>query len=223
MRHLRSLAVLVVLTLLAALPVAGQTTFPAAGLDVVDHTLRVAIHQVATDGTKTPLETLTFRGRLLLERSDPYINADNRQHIDFQVKSWEANAYSSKLGTLVTYRLNPAVQQKLGSIEAQQVGSAFPATFTFKLTFDAIAYGSTFVEAFEGEPILENFLEVPPSGNRRTSPTVTRFESHRVMMQHPELGTLEFTPLDCEDESGDVLQTFAAGEGERTLKGGAAS
>lgn len=219
MRHPTSLTALAVLVLLAAAPTAAETlSFPSAGIDLVDHTLRVAIHPVAGDGTTgEPLETLEFSGRILLERGDPYLNADNRQQIDFIVRSWEAHAYSTVLDTLVTYRLSEDVQQKLGSITAQQEGTAFPATFVFNLTFDAEAYGSVFFTDFEGIPILEEYLEVPPSGNRRTSPTVTQFESHRIVMEHPELGTLQFVPVDCEDESGVILQTFAEGEGERTL------
>lgn len=219
MRHLTGPTILALVLLCTSAPAAADIlTFPDAGIDLVDHTLRVAIHPVADDGSLgEALETLTFSGRILLERGDPYLNADNRQQIDFIVTSWEANAYSTVLDTLVTYRLSEDVQQELSTITAQQVGDAFPATFVFNLTFDAVAYGSVFFTHFEGRPILEDYLEVPPSGNRRTSPTVTKFESHRIVMEHPELGTLQFVPVDCEDESGEVLHTFEAGEGQALL------
>lgn len=192
--------------------------FPSAGLDIVDHRLRVAMRGVEDDGSLGELiEMLTFKGRMLVERADPHVNADGHKQIDFIVRSWEAHAYSTALDTLITYQLSPDAKQNLSSITAQQAGSVYPATFRFNVTFDALAYGDVFFEGFEGEPYGENFMEVPPSGNRPTSPALTGFESTRVLMEHPELGKLVFVPIDCEDEGGLILQTFTAASGERTL------
>lgn len=219
---MRYLATLVLLFALVAVPgsMAAEDAkdFPAAGLDLVDHRLRVEMRKVGAAGLLgEQIETLTFKGRMLVERADPYVNADGHKQVDFIVKSWEAHAYSTSLDTLITYRLSPDAKQKLSSITAQQAESAYPATFRFNVTFDALAFGDVFFDQFEGEPVGEDFMEVPPSGNRRTSPALTGFESARVAMDHPELGSLQFIPLDCEDEGGITIQTFTAESGERTL------
>lgn len=219
MRYLTPLTILAAVILVLPASAATQPgTFPLAGVDLIDHKLRVELRQVNGDGSIGDLiETVTFKGRMLIERSDPYLNDDKLKQIDFVVKSWEAHGYSSALDTLITYRLSPDVKQELSSIVAQQDDSVFPATFRFRVTFDAVAFGEVFVESFEGEPEGNDFMEVPPSGNRRTSPTMTRFESARIEMDHPELGTVQFIPLDCGDEGGLTLQTFTAESGERTL------
>lgn len=219
---MRYLTLLLLLVTFVAIPgvSAGEETkgFPSAGLDLVDHRLRVEMRAVSDDGSLGQLiELLTFKGRMLIERADPHVNEDGHKQIDFIVRSWEAHAYSKTLDTLITYQLTPDAKQNLSSITAQQAGSVYPAAFRFNVTFDAVAYGDVFFESYEGEPYGEAFMEVPPSGNRRTSPAMTTFESTRVAMQHPEHGTLTFVPIDCEDEGGLILQTFTAESGERTL------
>jgi hypothetical protein len=184
--------------------------FPPAGIDLVTHELQVGIYTIADDGTDGErLETLKFRGRMLLERGDPYTNADKRRQIDFLVKEWEAFAWSDVLDTLVTYRLTEGVQQEMSSITAQQETSDYPAEFSFHVGFSATVFGQeAIIPPPGGNPEEEGFFEVPPSGNRRTSPTIYGFETVRIEFDHPQHGHLRFVPLMCNDSSGETLIAF---------------
>jgi hypothetical protein len=193
--------------------------FPPAGIDLVQHELKIALHAVNPDGsTGKQLEVLEFKGRMLLERADPYTNADGLRQIDFVVKNWVAFAYSRTLDTLVTYSLDEGSPQRLSRIVAQNPDRDYPATFVFNVRFDALAYGERFFEDQEGTPTQPEFMEVPPSGNRRTSPTIRGFESARIELDHPELGRIRFVPLECNDSSGETIMTFDEKLGERTLR-----
>lgn len=183
--------------------------FPPAGIDLVHHELTIAMHNVNDDGsTGALIETLGFKGRMLLERGTPYVNGDGYRQIDFVVKEWQAFAYSKALGTLVTYQLTEGVPQRPSTIVAQTKTHDFPCQFNFRVKFDAIAYGEGFAELDEGLPTGGEFYEVPPSGNRRTSPTITGFEEARIEMDHPALGRIRFVPIMCNDSDGDTLHTF---------------
>ncbi len=196
----------------AAAPPGAMKAFPPAGLDLVTHQLQIQLWSVGADGNNERLlETLKFEGRMLLERRNPAVNRDGYRQIEFVVKNWEAFAWSEKLDTLITYRLTEGVPQRLSTITAQQRGSDFPARFHFNVTFDAIAYGERFFEEYTGEPDSIEFYEVPPSGNRATSPTLRGFESTRIEMTHPSLGRLRFVPVECNDSSGRTIASFASG------------
>ena len=192
--------------------------FPTAGMDLITHQITVGLHQVNPDGSLGGLlETLEFKGRMLIERGDPYDNEDlGRRQIEFIVKSWEADAWSDKLNTLVVYKLSD-VEQKPSTITAEQKNSDYPATIHFRVTFDAYAYNEPFVIVYEGEPTGPSFMEVPPSGNRRTSPTITRFDTGKIEMDHPTFGRLRLVPIACNDEGGDTLVTFTE-EQKKLLK-----
>lgn len=187
--------------------------FPAAGVDLIDHEVRIGLHQVDSDGTTGALlETLEFDGRIMVERGDPYTNSDGFRQIDFEVTDWQATAWSEILGSLVTYGTDDATEQPLSWIVAQQQGVDFPATFVFNLYFDASVYGAIFFHHHHGRPEGHDFFEVPPSGNRPTSPTMTIFETDTIEFDHPEHGTLRFVPIDCNDSKGTTIHTFTESE-----------
>jgi hypothetical protein len=188
------------------LPVPG--VFPAAGIDQIDHELTVNLHRVGLDGqTGELLESLKFNGRMLIQRGDPHVNEQGFRQIDFLVTHWKATAWSNVLNTLVVYQLSDVAQPK-STIVAEQKTSDYPATFTFGVIFDPIAFAKYILEHWVGRPMGNGFMEVPPSGNRRTSPLLTSFESARIETVHPTLGTLQFVPQDCGDVAGVTLVTF---------------
>ncbi len=183
--------------------------FPAAGIDLIHHELQVGIYKVNDDGSNGDLlERLLFEGRMLVERSDPYVNAGGFRQIDFLVKDWKAMSWSDTLDTMVMYYLSDGIQQEFSSITAQQKGSDYPAKFDFRVGFTATAFGETVIDPFHGNPYEEGFFEVPPSGNRRTSPTMYGFETERIETDHPAHGRLRFVPLACNDSDGQTLTTF---------------
>lgn len=211
-------ALVFALTGLASAGTEGTGGFPSAGMDVITHQITVGLYQIGpNDELGSLLETLTFKGRMLIERADPYMDDDlGRRKIDFVVKSWEADAWSEKLNTLVVYKLSD-VEQKFSTITAEQKETDYPATIHFRVTFDAYAYGEPFELVYEGEPYGPLFMEVPPSGNRRTSPTITKFDTGKIETDHPTLGRLRLVPIACDDEGGETLVTYTE-EQKKLLK-----
>lgn len=208
-----SLSLLCVLVLAMAVPGFADDkpgNFPGAGIDMISHKVLIDLHQVEKDGQPGALvESLTFSGRMLIERGDPYTRKDGFREIPFIVKSWEAVAWSEKLNSLVIYSLAD-VPQKTSTITAEQKGSDYPATFHFYVTFDANAFGQKLMmDPYTGEPIGVAFMEVPPSGNRRTSPALTQFETTRIHTEHPTLGKLMFIPRSCHDEEGLTMVAYS--------------
>lgn len=189
----------------ATVPAPTPGVFPPAGIDLVTHELTIDIVQVTEDGTPgAVLESLLFNGNMLLERSRPAVNEQGYNQINFVVQSWEAHAFSKALDTVITYRLSEG-QQEPSTIVAQQKDRDFPATFTFNVIFDAFAYGSIFLPRHHGRPWERDFFEVPPSGNRRTSPTILGFETELIEMDHPSLGRIAFRPRNCNDSGGQTI------------------
>lgn len=185
--------------------------FPGAGLDMISHKLTIGLYRADAQGQPGErLETLKFRGRMLVERGDPYVTKEGLREIPFLVKNWEAFAWSDRLNSTVVYSLAD-VPQKMSTITAQQKESDYPAAFHFRVLFNADAFGQKITPVpYCGEPEGTLFMEVPPSGNRRTSPALTKFESTRIKADHPELGGLIFVPEDCGDEEGTTLVTYSA-------------
>lgn len=184
--------------------------FPSAGLDRIDHHLTIDLMARGRDGKPdTLLETLTFEGRMLIQRGDPYASAAGVSEVAFRVQTWEATAWSDKLECVILYRTgdNP---QPLSRITAETKRASFPATFDFQLDFDATVCGVTFVKKHHGRPKGHGFLEVPPTGNRRTSPTITSFEDAVIEGDHPKYGRIYFKPRNCNDQSGRTVHTFTA-------------
>lgn len=192
-------------------------SFPKAGADVITHAVTIGLYSVDESGKQGKLlETLDFKGRMLVERGDPYVNADGFRQIAFVVKSWEAFAWSEKLNSMVVYSLAD-VPQRTSTITAQQKESDYPARFHFIVTFHANAFGQRLTDdPYPGEPQGEGFMEVPPSGNRRTSPALSKFEATRIEADHPILGKVMFVPFSCGDEEGNTLVTYTE-EQKKTL------
>lgn len=209
----RTLAVLaLLLAVLGGVPAAAAPAhppgpmgeFPPAGTDLVYHDLRIDVFRVVPGGEE-PLETLVFEGRMLLQRGDPFTNADGLRQIDFQVLSWDAVAWSQALSIPVVYRSVAGEPQPTSTIVAEQPGSDFPATFDFNVIFDAYAGGILIFRRHHGRPKGHGFLVVPPNGNRLHSPTITEFEQTVIEFDHPELGLLRFRPKDCNDRESRIL------------------
>jgi hypothetical protein len=176
--------------------------FPAAGTDIVEHDLRVQM-DVGDDGSLD--ETLVFKGRMRLDRGDPYTNEQGLRQVDFVVRDWVAMAPSTILGGQVVYIISPQVAQPTSRIVAEQPSSDFPASFFFKVIFDVQFGGQTVFSQHAGMPEGHGFLVVPPDGNRANSPTITTFETTRILVQHPTLGSIRFSPLDCNDQNSVTL------------------
>ena len=194
----------------ATAPAPGS--FPAAGIDQIDHEIQIDLFQRGTDGTADRLlETLTFRGRMLIERGDPYMSSSGFRQVRFAVTRWEATAWSNALSSLVVYKLSSASQPP-SFITADTKTSDFPATFDFNLLFDASAYGRILIERHHGRPKGHGFMEIPPSGNRPTSPTITSFEPYVIEGDHPQYGTIYFRPRNCNDSGSVTLHTYTAAE-----------
>jgi hypothetical protein len=193
-------------------------SFPGAGVDTISHKVTIGLYSADEAGNQGKLlETLEFNGRMLIERGDPYVNGAGYRQVAFTVKNWEAFAWSDKLNSMVVYSLADEVPQKTSTITAQQKESDYPARFRFIVTFHANAFGQRLTEEpYPGEPSGEGFMEVPPSGNRRTSPALSTFEATRISADHPTLGRIMFVPVSCGDEEGTTLVTYTD-EQKRTL------
>jgi len=181
------------------------SSFPSAGIDVVYHKLRV---QVDVGATGTADEVLELLGKMQIQRGDPYTNKDGLRQIDFKVMSWDASGWSSVFKQNITYTLSEGVEQKVSTILSQQPDRDFPATFFFNVTFDVRANNQPVYRMHEGQPELPNAWVVPPDGNRVNTPVVTKFDQTLIRINHPHHGTIQFTPLECADESSRTLVTF---------------
>jgi len=193
------------------------TGFPAAGIDRIDHELRVDLFQRGAQGGKDKLlETLNFSGRMMIERGDPYRTAAGVREIPFVITRWEATAWSKALGSLVVYRLSDSPQPR-SAITAETKRGDYPATFAFNLEFDATAYGQTLVRRHHGRPEGHGFGVVPPGPIRRLSPTIQKFEDKLIEAEHPKYGRIYFKPKDCNDQNGKTLHNFSEEE-KKNLK-----
>lgn len=192
-----------------------MTEFPPAGTDRVRHELRIALLEADAAGNERELEILQFAGQMTLERGNPYVNQQGLRQVDFVVTSWAASAYSRTLGQEILYVLSPDVErQPASSITAEQRGSDFPATFDFNVVFDARVNNQVVHRRHHGRPKGHGFRVVPPTGDRATSPTITEFEDTVIRVPFPGRETfLVFRPRDCNDQSGETVQTAAARAG----------
>lgn len=186
--------------------------FPTAGIDLVEHDLRVDLDIGATG---QPDEILVFNGRMVIERGDPYIDEAGRRQIDFYVRSWVATAFSRVFKQQITYILSEDVEQPVSKIISEKGGRDFPATFLFNVVFDVRVGNQTVFRKHEGRPEGHGFTVVPPDGNRRRSPTITAFEPTRVAVEHPKIGVIQLTPRDCNDRKSQTMITFADAEQEQ--------
>jgi hypothetical protein len=187
-----------------------SSEFPPAGIDIVEHELTVDMLQVSEKGKKKKLlESLVFKGRMTLQRSNPYRVARGKDagksKIEFDVLTWVASAFSQKLQTEILYVLSEDVKQKPSMIIAEQPNRDFPAEFIFNVTFDARANNKTIRRRHHGRPHGTGFRTVPPDGNRRNSPTITGFEDNFIQLKHPTYGTIRFVPRHCNDNEGKTV------------------
>lgn len=170
--------------------------FPPSGIDLVEHQLRIRL-DVGRTGRGD--EVIPMKGTMMIDRGDPYTNADGLRQIDFVVLSWMASGWSWTLQSVVTYVLSEDEEQPPSSIVSEQPDRDFPATLQFNVVFDARVNNRVVHRRHEGRPEGHGFFAIPPSGNRRTSPRMTVFEKARVAVDHPTLGIVEAIPLDCND------------------------
>lgn len=177
--------------------------FPPGGIDFIEHDLRILI----TADKRDFRDIVQMRGAMTIQRTDPYMTKDGRRQIDFKVLSWTATGWSDALMVALTYTLSRDIDQPTSTIVAQQKGHDYPATFNFRVVFDALVNNATVFRALEGRPEGHGFYQVPPSGDRRLSPTITRFtDLGAVKIGHPDLGTLLVKPIDCNDQHGETLK-----------------
>lgn len=187
--------------------------FPPAGIDIVEHELTVdMMRSVGKGKSEELLESLVFKGRMTLQRRNPYKvtrgKDAGRNKIEFDVITWVASAYSEKLQTEILYILSEGVKQKPSAIIAEQAGRDFPAEFIFNVTFDARANNKTLKRRHHGRPHGKGFRRVPPDGNRRNSPTITGFEDNFIQLKHPDYGTVRFVPRQCNDNQGVTVASL---------------
>jgi hypothetical protein len=183
-----------------------QKEFPGAGIDLIYHELRVQL-DVGAKGVVD--ETVTLYGTMLIQRDAPRVNDEGFRQIDFRVLAWSAVGWSTVLRQGLTYALSADVEQPISRILAETRESDFPAAFLFEVTFDARVNNITVFRQHEGRPEGHNFLAVPPSGDRRLSPTIRTFEDARIRVAQEGVGEIEAIPLDCNDaERSRTLITF---------------
>jgi hypothetical protein len=177
--------------------------FPPGGIDFIQHDLRVTMSSKSGDFS----ETLVMTGAMVIQRTDPYVGPEKRRQIDFKVLSWAATGWSDKFGAAVTYVLSEGVDQPVSTIVAETERFDFPASFNFKVVFDARLNNETVYPLLAGAPAGHGFMQVPPGGDRRFSPTITRFDDvGLVTMNHPDIGEIVIKPVDCNDRHSQVLR-----------------
>ncbi len=201
--------------------------FPAAGVDLIKHEVRVNLFQIMKD-KEYRLETLVFNGRMVIERGQPYKNKEGVSQIDFIVKSWVATAWSRALKQELLYILSTDVDQPISEIIAQQKGSDFPASIQFNVIFDARANNRLIKQRHHGRPAAKNFLSIPPAenGDIKLAPTMTTFGDDDIIDVVVSFGPgglqfvpadekasskvlhLRIKPLDCHDNEGRTVLTF---------------
>lgn len=180
-------------------------SFPPAGIDIIYHQLRIRLDVGKKDRGD---ETIHMLGKMLIERGDPYTNDEGLRQIDFHVRAWEAAGWSWTLKQVLSYVLSENEDQPVSRIVAEQKENDFPALFSFNVIFDARVNNAVVFRAHHGRPEGHGFRVVPPNGDRRLSPRMTRFEDTRIAVEHPALGVIEAIPIDCNDQSSVTLATL---------------
>lgn len=206
--------------------------FPGPGLDIIRHEVAVNLFQVINK-EEVLLETLTFQGRMLIERGKAYTNSDGFRQIDFIAKAWTATAWSKALKQDILYILSEDVEQPISNIIAETKKKDFPATIQFDVIFDVRVNNKTIIRQHKGRPKGHKFLTIPPAQENRPEapPTLSTFGADDIMdvgIGANEKGELAFThnpsksffdeggmlqlrvlPVDCNDKAGTTVVTFA--------------
>lgn len=176
--------------------------FPPAGIDMVEHQLRVRL-DVGRTGEGD--EIVAMKGLMVIERGDPYTNGEEMRQVDFKVRAWQAVGWSWTLKSVLAYVLSDNEDQPGSVIRSEQRESDFPATLQFNVVFDVRVNNMSVSRNHQGKPEGHGFFAIPPSGNRRTSPRMVKFETARIAVDHPDLGTIEAIPIDCNDLGSRTL------------------
>lgn len=182
--------------------------FPKAGIDFIQHDLRVRLCNKKRDFD----ETVTLTGAMTIQRGDPYAGKNTCRIIDFKVISWVASGWIEKMGVALSYVAVEGEDQPVSTIEAEQPDSDFPATFNFDVLFDVRINNELVFRRLHGRPKGRHFRQVPPTGNRRLTPTITEFvDLNQVRIDHPQFGPITATPIDCNDQSGKTVLKLPRG------------
>lgn len=204
--------------------------FPSAGIDLIHHEVRVNIFQVKNK-KEYRLETVTFSGRMVIERGNPYKNKEGVSQVDFIVKSWVASTWSKSLKQQLIYSLSADTEQPMSQIIAGQKNADYPASIQFNVIFDAIANSRIIKPKHHGRPAATKFMSIPPAenGDVKLAPTMTTFGDDDIIDSFVVLrgGKVEFLsaneklsvkdarvlhlrikPLDCNDKEGKTVVTF---------------
>jgi len=206
--------------------------FPGPGLDIIHHEVAVNLFQ-KLDKEEILLETLTFQGRMLIERGKAFTNNDGYRQVDFIAKAWTATAWSKSLKQDILYILSEDVEQPISNIISETKERDFPATIQFDLIFDVRANNQTIIRHHKGRPKGHKFLTIPPAVENRPdkAPTVSTFGADDIIdvgVGATEKGELSFTqnppasffeegglitlrilPVDCNDKAGTTVVSFA--------------
>ena len=203
-------------------------TFPASGVDLIQHEVRVNLYQVE-DKQERLLETLKFAGRMTIEREDPFTNDTGKRQINFLVKSWVASAWSETLKQEVLYVLSQDVEQPLSQIVAEDQKADYPASIRFNVTFDVRANNQTIVQRHEGSPAGRAFHTIPPAlnGDLSMAPKMFTFGDDDIIdlaiavgdggalaltanpaANQPKLIEFRVKPVDCNDKIGQTKASF---------------
>lgn len=176
-----------------------MANFPRGGIDFIQHELRIQLN--SNDGKYE--EIVKLNGAMMIQRADPYRNKQGYRTIDFKVISWVASGWIESMGAAISYVSAEGEDQPISTIEAEQPKSDYPATFKFNVLFDVRINNELVYRRLHGRPEGEGFHQVPPTGTRRLSPTITRFvDLDQVRVNHPMLGEITARPLDCNDNAG---------------------
>lgn len=206
--------------------------FPGPGLDIIHHEVAVNLFQVINK-EEVLLETLTFQGRMVIERGKAYTNSDGFRQVDFIAKAWTATAWSKSLKQDVLYILSQDVEQPISTIISETKKNDFPATIQFDLIFDVRVNNVTIITQHKGRPKGHKFLTIPPAQENRPEapPTISTFGADDIMdvgigasekgemvyRQNPSksfldeggLLQLRVLPVDCNDKAGVTVVSFA--------------
>jgi hypothetical protein len=181
---------------------ARGTQFPPGGIDFIRHDLRIMMTGEKGDYQ----EVVNMTGAMMIQRTDPSIGKEGRRQIEFKVLSWAATGWSEKLNVAISYVLSEDVDQPVSTIVAEGNEFDFPASFNFNVIFDTRINNETVFRQLHGRPEGHGFLTVPPVGDRKLSPTITRFtDIGKVSISHPVLGKIVAKPVDCNDRQGETL------------------
>jgi len=187
-----------------------MANFPPPGTDVIEHELAIDMkHNV---GGASVQERLLFHGRMIIERGAPYTNAQGKRQIDFHAISWVASAFSRTTQRDIQFILSDDVTQPTSTILAEQAGTDYPASIFFHIIFDVRVNNELVYRHHHGLPAGHKFREIPPSGNRKKSPTIRKFETKKLeftLRRGRARGAkpfkFRFVPRDCNDRYSRTL------------------